>query len=241
MRTAGSSPLSRRLEAVAAFVPFGARVADVGADHGLLAVWLVATGRAERCLATEADAARLARIGGLPQDDPRASRLERRAGNGLDALQPEDRLDIVVLAGLGAHQICRILASPRSRALTVRRLVLQPQSEAPVLRRWLVEAGFQIVGEALVEDRGRFYAIVVAETGEGRRALSHPMLTPEEVLEAGPCLLRSPDPTVRVYWERQEARLAGILSCRLPQDGRRDRLSAGLARSRRILSALPHP
>jgi tRNA (adenine22-N1)-methyltransferase len=238
MRSAGSAPLSRRLEAVAAFVPEGARVADVGAGHGLLALWLVASGRARSCVATEADRERLARIGDFPSDHPRAGRLERRAGDGLQALRPEDRLDVAVLAGLGAHQICRILAPPWTMTLAIPRLVLQPQSEAPVLRRWLLEAGFRIAGEAMVRDRDRFYTIVTAERGEDRRALWHPRLDPDDVLDVGPCLLRSRDPAVRIYWELQEARLAGILSRAIPRGVRPDRLSAGLARSRRILAAL---
>ena len=49
----GSIRLSPRLAAVAGLVPPGARVIDVGTDHGMVPVWLVQTGRAEHVFASD--------------------------------------------------------------------------------------------------------------------------------------------------------------------------------------------
>src|SRR6476661_1445037 len=101
-------PLDDRLLAIAALIPAGARVADVGSGHGLLPRHLLATGRAAWCVATERDARRLRSVLG----DPEEPRLSLRHGDGLDPLLPEERLDVVVLAGLGGPSIARILGSP---------------------------------------------------------------------------------------------------------------------------------
>lgn len=45
--------LSRRLEAVASFVPQGSRVADVGTDHGYIPIWLVEQGIADYAIAMD--------------------------------------------------------------------------------------------------------------------------------------------------------------------------------------------
>ncbi|HRI08373.1 MAG TPA: tRNA (adenine(22)-N(1))-methyltransferase TrmK, partial [Nannocystaceae bacterium] len=45
--------LSPRLQAIAAMIPRGAVIADVGTDHALLPAWLVARGLAPRAIASD--------------------------------------------------------------------------------------------------------------------------------------------------------------------------------------------
>lgn len=46
-------PISKRLMACAAWVDPGQRVADIGTDHGYLAIYLLRSGRARRVLAAD--------------------------------------------------------------------------------------------------------------------------------------------------------------------------------------------
>jgi tRNA (adenine22-N1)-methyltransferase len=216
-------------------VPSGARVADIGSGHGILARWLLETGRASFCIASEVDAKALARVAGYVDDDPMRPTLERRSGNGLSVIRPEDRVDVVVIAGLGGGSIRRILES--GLPLGVRRLVLQPQTHAARLRRWLCAHGLAIVEERLVEESGRFYATIAAEPGQP--VLDHPSLSAEDLFAAGPCLVRDPSPVVRAFWTREEKRLRAVIAG-MPTR-RVASLEAGrrLHLARRILAALP--
>ena len=54
-------PISKRLLACAAFVEPGQRVADVGTDHGYLAIYLLQSRRASRVLAADVAEQPLAR------------------------------------------------------------------------------------------------------------------------------------------------------------------------------------
>ena len=157
-----SEGFARRLDAVASLVPQGARVADVGTDHGLLPRALLESGRASYCLAIDKSpqVIRAARrtLAGFD------ARLELRCGNGLAAIEERDRIDVLVLAGLGARTIVRILDDPRRLVLRPSRLVLQPQSEPGRLRRWLADVGLEVRGERLATDRGRRY-LVLATAG----------------------------------------------------------------------------
>ena len=45
--------ISQRLERVAAFVPDGAKLLDVGSDHAYLPIYLIQQGRIEKALAGE--------------------------------------------------------------------------------------------------------------------------------------------------------------------------------------------
>jgi len=200
-----------RLRAAAGLIPAGSRVADIGSDHGQLPRMLLSSGRASFCVATERRERQLARIRRPPAEDPLASRLVLRSGDGLRPLRPDDRLDVVVLAGMGARTIVRILDDPCRVGLRVRRLVIQPQSEIARLRRWLASRELRIVDETLVRDRGHYYVALAAESGPGGACAGHPHLNEEDLFEVGPCLLASRDPLVRRYWRVRRRREERVL------------------------------
>jgi tRNA (adenine22-N1)-methyltransferase len=230
-------PLSPRLAAIAEAIEPGSRVADVGSDHGLLPLWLAASGRAAFCLATEATALLLGRVARAPADAPWAKRLGYRAGNGLGAIESGDRIDTVVLAGLGGRTIARLLDAPAASSPALRRLVLQPRSEPALTRRWLSEHGWRLVSERLAEERGRFHPTLAAARGDDADQYCHPPLSREDLLAAGPLLVLSPTPAISRFWLMERERLASILA--RPGSGSSwERARAGLARAERILDAI---
>ncbi len=234
------SPLepAERLVALARMIPPGSRVADIGTDHGLLPAHLLRSGRASFCIASEPDARRLARARSLSPDQPLAGTLSLRAGNGLEVLAPEDAVDVVVIAGLGGHAIRRILDHPGLPALSVHRLVLQPQTDAAIVRRWLCDHRWAPVEERLVLARRRFYALVAAEPGAGAAGPCPAGLSRDDLLEAGPLLVRSGDPVVARYWREWLARHERILRGARPGPAQ-DEAVRQRDLARRILAALP--
>jgi tRNA (adenine22-N1)-methyltransferase len=138
-------------------VPPGARLVDIGSDHGLLPLLLLHERRVRACIATE-------RRPGGPLDRliGRHPHLAVRFGDGLAALRAEDRFDVIALGGLGTRTIIRVLERGRVPA-TGARLVLQPQTEWPRLRRYLASRGYTLVDERLVEQRSRFFLVLAAE------------------------------------------------------------------------------
>lgn len=226
-----------RLDAVASLVRRGARVADVGTDHGLLACRLVRGGRVAYCIASDRSRPALAAARQRLWALARGGNLELRLGDGLAALRPEDRVDTVVLAGLGARSIIRILGDDRLTRLTVRHLVLQPQSRAGLLRRWLGERGWTIVGEKVVREGRRFYEVIAADAGVKPADLGHPRLDRDTLLEAGPCLVRERDPVALMLWTRRVRHLGDALE-RSRGGESEARVAGRLHRARAIVSAL---
>ena len=217
-------------------VPRGSVVADIGTDHGLLPHRLLASGRAVRCIASEPHASRLSKVRRFEPGEPREGTLSLRVGDGLTVLEPEDGVDVVVIAGLGGAAIARILDQPVRRELALRRLVLQPQTDPVVVRAWLVAHGFRHVEERIVLDRRRFYVLIAAEPGNER--LTHPALAAEDLLEAGPRLVRSKDTLVVLFWTRWLERHERILS-RAHRGSARDEAVRQRDLARRVLAALP--
>ncbi|HEY8342557.1 MAG TPA: class I SAM-dependent methyltransferase [Calditerricola sp.] len=201
--------LSKRLYTLARFVPPGSRVADIGADHAQLPVYLVQTGRAVWAVATdvhrgpwEAARAQVARHG-------LEGRIDVRLGDGLSVLEPGEA-DVLVLAGMGGPLIVRILTAHPDRLRGVRRLVLQPNTETATVRRWLREHGFCLVDEELLEEDGRLYEVLVAEPGDGGAPYRDGELPEEELLEVGPHLWRKAAPLLVRRWEAERNHLSRV-------------------------------
>ena len=158
--------LSARLALLAGWVPQGARLADVGTDHGFLPVWLRLHGRVASAIASDL------RPGPLSRARENAAiwcvdGIDFRLCDGLAAVGPEE-CDTVSIAGMGGENIAAILAAAPWTADGRHTLLLQPQSRGEVLRAFLQEHGCAIRRERLVEDRGHVYPVLEAGAGEMR-------------------------------------------------------------------------
>jgi tRNA (adenine22-N1)-methyltransferase len=210
-------------------VPPGARLVDVGSDHGQLPLLLLRERRVRACIATE-------RRPGGPLDRliDRHPRLAVRFGDGLAALRAEDRFDVIALGGLGTRAIIRVLERGRLRAAAAR-LVLQPQTEWPRLRRFLAARGYALVDERLVEERGRFCLVLAAQPGDAAPAAVAGW-SADDLLVAGPLLVRDDPVSAAAFWRDQAERIER--ACAAQRGRRADRLLPQLQRARRILAAL---
>jgi tRNA (adenine22-N1)-methyltransferase len=183
--------LSKRLAAIAALVPPGGRLADIGTDHAYLPVYLVTEGIVPSAVAGEvnhgpfrAAGEALARVG-------LADRIDLRFGDGLAILAPGE-VDTAVIAGMGGPTIVEILDARPEVTGSLSYLVLQPMLGGGVVRRWLASSGWHIAAEALVEEDGRLYEIIAAAPGAAEEY--------EDILhEIGPLLWSRRHPLLRAH------------------------------------------
>lgn len=194
--------LSHRLQAVSRYVTPGARVADIGTDHGYLPVYLVVNDLSPRVIATDRGKGPLAAAGQLVSLLSLDTQVDMRLGDGLAVLQPGE-VEVICIAGMGGMAIRDILAEGMAVAQTARRLVLQPQRNVPAVRHFLAENGWRIVAEDLAEDDGFYYEIIVAEPGE--------MTLSEMEAEFGPLLLAEGHPLLEDFLLLRQADLTRLL------------------------------
>ncbi len=186
--------LAKRLAALAAYVPAGSIVADIGTDHAHLPVFLVEEGICPLVIATELNQGPFKSAGRQVRERNLEDKIDLRLGDGLKTLKPGEA-GVLVLAGMGGNTIREILAASPDVLKTVKKLVLQPMADPGDLRIWLAANGWKISDEKLVNEDGRTYVIVVAEPG--REETSDPIL-----LELGPRLLQRKDPLVKDYMSK---------------------------------------
>lgn len=158
--------LGARLVAAAGCVRRGRVAADIGCDHGKLAVYLARRGIAPRVIAVDSRPQPLARARELVARTGCEAAVDCRLGNGLEPLAPCEAEDIVV-AGLSGQTMIEIFegcAWLRTKGI---HLVLVPSSLHTRLRRWLCQNGFLLQAERPVLESGRSYTVISAlYTGE---------------------------------------------------------------------------
>ena len=121
--------LDARLAAIAAFVPHGTVLADIGGDHAYLAATLVMEGVAPRAVVGDlsAGACAAARRTALAQRLTR--QIDVRQGDGLSVLAPGEA-ESIVIAGMGGALIVQILEGAPDVLAGAPTLVLQPMNGA---------------------------------------------------------------------------------------------------------------
>jgi tRNA (adenine22-N1)-methyltransferase len=165
----GGVRLSKRLAAVASFVPQGAVVADIGTDHGFVPAHLVLSGHAGAVYACDIGEGPLSRARQTAAELGLTDVIRFCLTDGLQGLEKEP-VDTAVLAGMGGETMAGILARAPWIKLRGVRLILQPQSKIHVLETWLHENGYAIQNALLVFEDGRHYLVLYAEPGADKPA-----------------------------------------------------------------------
>ena len=149
--------LTPRLQAIAQQIPQGARLADIGTDHGYLPVWLLLHGRIEAAIAADLREGPLDRAKETARQYEQLNKISFRLCDGLTGIAA-DEVDTVAIAGMGGETIAAILeAAPWTRQGKL--LLLQPMTGAPQLRQWLQSHGYAISNEWIVREGKRLYSI----------------------------------------------------------------------------------
>ncbi|KTB69383.1 SAM-dependent methyltransferase [Pseudomonas viridiflava ICMP 13104] len=184
-----------RLERVAAQVSAGARLADIGSDHGYLPVALLNRGVISAAVAGEVALTPFYAAERTVRENDLEQQITVRLANGLAAIEPGDGITAVSLCGMGGETIRDILESGKARLSGQERLILQPNGGEQPLRVWLMENGYRIVYEEVLRENRFDYEIIVAErTG--------PVTYTAEELYFGPLQLQTRSPAFLLKWQR---------------------------------------
>lgn len=155
--------LSKRLAAIASFVPFDAYIADVGSDHCALPIALIKEGRIKKAVAIENKKGPFMKMRQAVDESGCANDIECSFSDGISALPIE--VDTIVIAGMGGKQIIDILAKHQNRLCGVDTIVIDAHRDVPYAIESLAALGFRMSDEDVVLDAGVYYDIQKWERG----------------------------------------------------------------------------
>lgn len=199
--------LSERLKMNVSLVPKGARIADIGCDHGYASIWLVQKGVAEKVIASDVNrgpierAIEHVRLAGLER------KIECRQGNGAERLAPGE-VDTLMIAGMGGPLMIHILSEGREVLQQVRTLILQPQSDIGAVRHYLWEHGFSIRQEKICLEDGKYYFALQAVRCDAKEEKKPEA---EWQFRYGTYLAKRRDPVFQNYLNREKNTFERIL------------------------------
>ena len=186
--------LSLRLERVAANVPKGARLADIGSDHGYLPVALMRRGLITMAVAGEVATTPFHAAQRTVRDNGLERQISVRLADGLAAMKPDDGITAISVCGMGGETIRDILESGKRHLSGQERLILQPNGGEQPLRQWLMDNGYSILREELLRENRFYYEIIVAER-------AGPVAYTAEQLYFGPLQLQARSPVFIAKWQ----------------------------------------
>lgn len=187
--------LSKRLHLVASFIERGTVLADIGSDHAYLPCWLIQNEQISRAIAGEVVKGPYEAAQRNVAREGLSNLITVRLANGLQAIDPEDNVETVSIAGMGGTLITSILANGIDRLETVKRIIVQPNVHAIAIREWASKNLWYIADEAIVKEDEKIYEVIVLERGECS-------YLPDEYL-MGPILLRERSEPFIEKWNRE--------------------------------------
>lgn len=158
--------ISDRLKAVASFIKENANVADVGADHGLLEIYLINEGRINSILAIENKSGPFS----ILKNNLKDYDVKLSLSDGISNI--DEAIDTIVLAGMGGILISSILNSHREKLTSIKQIVVDAHRDIKLVRENICKLGFYIEKEKIVYEKGTYYFVISFLKGHQNYSLS---------------------------------------------------------------------
>lgn len=200
--------LSKRLRMNVSMVPAGARVADIGCDHGYASIWLVNEQAARTVIALDINEGPLTRAREHVRQAGLETKIACRRSDGAEKLEPGE-VDTLMIAGMGGLLMIRILEDAKVVMEGVDTLVLQPQSDLEAVRRYVLGLGFELTEEKACIDEGKYYFAMCARRHTGGERVEW---SEDWQYWYGTHLVQRKDPVLQRYLRKERKKYEQILS-----------------------------
>jgi tRNA (adenine22-N1)-methyltransferase len=184
--------LSERLIHIIKLIPNCNCLADIGTDHGFIPIYSILNNITNFAIASDINVGpiKIAQMNICKYN--LSEKIQTRVGSGLSTLE-KNEADVIVIAGMGGILISEIIQSHIEIARNSKWLILQPVQNPEVLRKFLLETGFNIVDEDIVKDENKYYHIIKAENKKSQK------YTNEAYYYTGTKLIEKRNPLIKEY------------------------------------------
>ena len=154
--------LSKRLQSVANLVTKGQRVADIGCDHAYTSIYMVKKEIATHVIAMDINKGPLEKAKANVKAYRYEDIIETRLSDGAKKLEVGE-VDALLISGMGGALMIKILSERMDVFHSLNEVILQPQAEIHLVRKFLHEQGFSIIQEIFLKEDGKYYVAMKAK------------------------------------------------------------------------------
>ena len=152
--------LTPRLKTIAELINNSEKTADIGTDHAYLPVYLISSGKCSSAIASDIRTGPLKRAEATLKKYNMSGHIELRLGAGLETITASDKVDTIVIAGMGGLVISDIITSSIEIVRAAKQIILQPMTMAPQLRKFLYHSALGTIDEYLSFEDKKIYNII---------------------------------------------------------------------------------
>lgn len=155
--------ISNRLKSLSKYVDASDKIIDIGCDHALLDIYLIQNKIVDKIIVS--DISKLALNQGIKNiyklnlQDKIFPRLE----DGLKAINDNDDVNTLIISGMGANNILKILNDKKINFID--KLILQSTRDYDILRKNITSMGFYIATEEVLKERNKIYINIIFKRG----------------------------------------------------------------------------
>ena len=148
--------LSKRFEEIILRIPECETLLDIGCDHGKITYEILKLKICKFALLSDISEPSLMKAKKLISDEfPKSKYFVSDGVNNIS-----DAFDFCVIAGMGGHEIAKILKSDK-----INNAIIQPMNNLVFLRKQLCKLGYTIITDEIIFDE-RYYNIILIERGQ---------------------------------------------------------------------------
>ncbi|MBP2057061.1 tRNA (adenine22-N1)-methyltransferase [Lactobacillus colini] len=191
--------MEERLAQLAKMVDQGARIADIGTDHAYLPIELVKDGKVNFAVASDVAKGPLQNAQDDIEQAGLLTQISTRLGSGLSTIREEDKIDTVIIAGMGGKLMVDLLEKAKENKQVYPTLILEPNVGEANVRSWLSNNNYKIIQEKIIKVAGHIYELIKAEHSHKAVPLSL-----KDII-FGPILVKEKNEVFHEKWTNQLA------------------------------------
>ena len=146
--------ISNRLKVIASFIKDNSNVIDVGADHGLLEIYLLEQNKVNSLFAVEN------KIGPytILKNNLKDYKVDLSLSDGISEMPKH--VDTIVIAGMGGILISDILKAHKEKLTNVKQIVVDAHRDNRLVRENITKLGYYIEKEQIVFENNKYYSVI---------------------------------------------------------------------------------
>lgn len=147
--------ISKRLKSLVKYFNTSDNVIDIGCDHALLDIYLVKNNYLSSIMVSDVHENALNCGKENICKEGLEEKIFTKLGDGLNVLDNSDLVDTIIISGMGTKTILEILNHDRIN--DINKLIIQSNRDYDILRKNIVNMGFYIDQEEVIEDNNKVY------------------------------------------------------------------------------------